>query len=103
MHDGSTVQKRYKPFIRASFRRFGLQGATATAKAATLSNQRSHSGLSLDGKLMSVDVRRGASLETSAPKVLFHLPQFAAPPYPVTADGQRLILVQFVEEGSESF
>jgi hypothetical protein len=33
-----------KQSIRASFRRFGLQGATATAKAATLSNQRSHSG-----------------------------------------------------------
>jgi serine/threonine protein kinase len=53
--------------------------------------------LSLDGKLMALDVKSGATLETGTPKVLFQtavrvVPQFDQ--YCVTADGQRFIVAE---------
>jgi Tol biopolymer transport system component len=62
--------------------------------------------LSLDGKLMSVEVRRGAGIETGAPRVLFAvLPRVDArlEQYCVTRDGQRFIFSDPIEEPSRSF
>jgi Tol biopolymer transport system component len=59
------------------------------------------------GKLMSVDVKRGARLETGSPRILFQAPDRApeagAPRYCVTGDGKRFILPEPVQEGSKPF
>jgi len=59
--------------------------------------------LTLDGKMMSVDVRRGAKLETSTPKVLFkasiRVTARGRSQYCVTGDGQRFIFGEQVEAG----
>jgi Tol biopolymer transport system component len=60
--------------------------------------------LALDGKLMSVDVKRGARLETGVPKVLFQTPSrtnLKWKSYCVTGDGKRFILSEAVEEPSK--
>jgi eukaryotic-like serine/threonine-protein kinase len=51
--------------------------------------------LSLDGKLMAVDVKVGATIETGLPKVLFQTPLVVSPlddQYCVTADGRRFLI-----------
>jgi serine/threonine protein kinase/Tol biopolymer transport system component len=53
--------------------------------------------LSLDGKLMALDVKSGATLETGSPRVLFQTPVHVAPhldQYCVTADGRRFIVAE---------
>ena len=53
--------------------------------------------LQLDGKLMSAEVRQGAALETSIPKVLFDSDSGGSSfgiPYDVSSDGQRFLLVE---------
>ena len=61
--------------------------------------------LGLDGKLMSADIRRGATLETGGLKDLFQAPRVetAWGQYVVTGDGQRFIFLEPVEETSRSF
>ena len=62
--------------------------------------------LGLDGKLMSVEVKAGATLETGIPEVLF---QTLAQPaqtvanqrYCVTKDGQRFLFIEPVEGKAE--
>lgn len=56
--------------------------------------------VTVDGKVMSIDVRRGAKLETSTPKVLFQVPfrlEEREIEYAVTGDGQRFIFGEPVE------
>jgi Tol biopolymer transport system component/DNA-binding winged helix-turn-helix (wHTH) protein len=56
--------------------------------------------VTVDGKMMSVEVRRGAKLETSAPRVLFQVPfrlEEREIEYAVTGDGQRFIFGEPVE------
>ena len=61
--------------------------------------------LNREGKLMSVEVKRGTRLQTGPPRVLFQAPDrtpAAVPPrYCVTGDGKRFILPEPVEEGSK--
>ena len=63
--------------------------------------------LNRKGKIMSVNVRRGARLETGAPQVLFgtpdQAPEAGAPRYCVTGDGKRFIFPEPVEEGNKPF
>jgi len=50
----------------------------------------------IDGKLMSVDVKPGAKLETGVPKVLFPIPGGVEPAwdqYCVTGDGKKFIFL----------
>ena len=52
--------------------------------------------------MMSVEVRHGAKLETSAPRVLFQVPfrlEEREIEYAVTGDGQRFIFGEPVEAG----
>jgi Tol biopolymer transport system component len=61
--------------------------------------------LSLDGKIMSIDVKAGASLETGAPRVLFQSPLLVQPydnVWDVTGDGKRFLLGEPVDEGRKS-
>ncbi len=56
--------------------------------------------VTVDGKAMSIDVRRSAKLETSAPKLLFQVPfrlEEQEIEYAVTGDGQRFIFGEPVE------
>jgi len=57
----------------------------------------------LDGKMMSIDVRRGTKLETSTPKVLFQVPfrvtARGRSQYCVTGDGQRFIFGEPLDTG----
>jgi len=59
--------------------------------------------LTLDGKMMSIDVRRGTKLETSTPNVLFQVPFRVTVrgrrEYCVTGDGQRFIFGEPIEAG----
>jgi DNA-binding winged helix-turn-helix (wHTH) protein/Tol biopolymer transport system component len=63
--------------------------------------------LNREGKLMSVDVKRGVRLETGLPRVLFQAPDrspWVGPAhYCVTGDGKRFILPEPVEERSKPF
>ena len=62
--------------------------------------------LSLDGKMMTVDVRGGSRLETGVPRVLFQTPVPVDPwanQYCVTGDGKKFIFLEPVEEGRELF
>jgi Tol biopolymer transport system component len=57
--------------------------------------------LSLDGKMMSVDVKAGASFETGPPKILFEARLQPVPSqgqYAATADGRKFIVAEPVEE-----
>jgi hypothetical protein len=57
--------------------------------------------LSLQGKLMAVDVTAGPPFEASAPRVLFQTPILVSPlidQYAVTGDGRRFILTTPVGE-----
>ncbi len=58
--------------------------------------------LALDGTLMSVDVKASAnSIEILAPKPLFKTPILISPgvdQYDVTADGQRFLLLEPVDD-----
>ena len=61
--------------------------------------------LTLDGKLMTVDVQSGASLETGTPKLLFRTPIEGNPDlgqYAVAANGQRFLIMEPVREGAGS-
>jgi hypothetical protein len=55
--------------------------------------------------MMSVDVKRGPRLVTSAPRVLFKTPfeinSFSQ--YAVTGDGQRFIILEPVDEATQPF
>lgn len=56
--------------------------------------------LSLDGKMMSVDPKLGATLESGVPKVLFQTRISVLPgidQYSPTADGQRFLLLEPLE------
>jgi DNA-binding winged helix-turn-helix (wHTH) protein/Tol biopolymer transport system component len=57
--------------------------------------------ITLDGKMMSVDVRRGATLEAGSPKVLFQVPFQVVGrgwmQYVVTGDGTKFIFPEHVE------
>ena len=56
--------------------------------------------LQLDGKLMSVEIKAGATLETGIPKVLFQTrAKVANYQYCVTSDGQRALFIE-PEEGT---
>jgi len=58
--------------------------------------------LNLDGKLMSVDVRRDARFEISTPRVLFQTPVQVDPfknQYCVTGDGKKFVIAEPVETG----
>jgi Tol biopolymer transport system component len=60
--------------------------------------------LGLDGKLMSVDVKSGSDMETSAPKTLFQTPIRVDPNhelYDVSGDGKRFVFGEPVSEGSQ--
>jgi DNA-binding winged helix-turn-helix (wHTH) protein/Tol biopolymer transport system component len=62
--------------------------------------------LSPDGKMMSVDVKGGARLETGVPRILFQYPvrmDNNGQQYSVTGDGKRFIFAEPVEEGSKPF
>ena len=51
--------------------------------------------LALDGRLMAVDVKAGATLETGSPKLLFQTAAVSTPGsyyYAVTGDGQRFLI-----------
>ena len=57
--------------------------------------------LTLDGKLMAVDVKGGATLSTGVPQVLFQTPERVNPmqsEYCVTGDGKKFILREPVGE-----
>jgi hypothetical protein len=59
----------------------------------------------LDGKLMAVAVKSGASLETGNPKLLFQTGLEGNPnlgQYAVTADGQRFLIMEPAREGAAS-
>jgi len=56
--------------------------------------------VTVDGKVMSIDVRGGGKLETGTPKVLFQVPfrlEEQEIEYAVTGDGQRFIFGEPVE------
>jgi Tol biopolymer transport system component len=58
----------------------------------------------LDGKMMAVDVKAGATIETGVPKVLFETRLRPAPTldqYAVTGDGKRFIVTEPVEESAK--
>jgi eukaryotic-like serine/threonine-protein kinase len=59
--------------------------------------------LSLEGKMMAVEVNTGSGLETSSPRQLFET-RISANPfnelYGVTADGQRFLASEVVKEGA---
>jgi Tol biopolymer transport system component len=60
--------------------------------------------LTLDGKLMAVDVKGGAVIETGQPKLLFQTSIRVAPTidqYCVTGDGKRFLFGEPVEEGEK--
>jgi hypothetical protein len=60
--------------------------------------------LSLDGKIMSVDVKTTTELETGTPKMLFQIPMqldMFGPDYCVTGDGKRFFFGEPVEEASK--
>jgi len=62
--------------------------------------------LSPNGKLMSVDVKPGARLEISAPRILFQAPGHPGPGwhnYSVTGDGKKFIFLEPVEESVKPF
>jgi hypothetical protein len=56
--------------------------------------------LSLDGKVMSVDVKATTELETGAPKMLFQTPMQEGV-YCVTGDGKRFLIAEPVDEASK--
>jgi Tol biopolymer transport system component len=59
--------------------------------------------LTLDGKLEAVDVHPGATLDTSAPRMLFRAPVTVDPnagEYCVTGDGKRFIFRESVHESA---
>jgi Tol biopolymer transport system component/DNA-binding winged helix-turn-helix (wHTH) protein len=56
--------------------------------------------LSLDDKVMSVDVKTTTEFETGAPKMLFQTPMKQGQ-YCVTGDGKRFLIGEPVEEGSK--
>ena len=61
--------------------------------------------LTLNAKLMVVDVKSGASLETSNPRLLFQSPVDGNPvlgQYAVTGDGQRFLMIETARVGRES-
>src|SRR4029450_6882696 len=61
--------------------------------------------LSLDGKMMAVEVRTGSSLDTSVPRQLFETRVRTNPyndVYGVTADGQRFLVIDVVKEAPTS-
>lgn len=60
--------------------------------------------LSLDGKLMAVDVKAGATIETGVPKALFQTPLAVRPvddQYCVTADGRRFLIGEPVGDAAK--
>lgn len=60
--------------------------------------------LTLEGKLMVVDLKIGAAIETGPPKLLFQTPIRVSPTtdqYCVTGDGKRFLLSEPVEEGEK--
>ena len=62
--------------------------------------------LSPDGKLMSVDLKRGARTETGVPRTLFQIPGRVEPnwdQYCVTGDGKKFIFLEPVEKAAKSF
>ncbi len=59
--------------------------------------------LTLNAKLMVVDVKSGASLETSNPRLLFQAPVEGNPvlgQYAVTGDGQRFLMIETARAGA---
>ena len=61
--------------------------------------------LTLDGKLMAVSVKSGASLETGNPELLFQTPSEGNPnngQYAVSGDGQRFLFMEPAREGAAS-
>jgi hypothetical protein len=56
--------------------------------------------LSLDGKVMSVDIKTTTELEAGAPKMLFQTPMQQGN-YCVTGDGKRFLIGEPVEESSK--
>jgi hypothetical protein len=61
---------------------------------------------SSDGKLMSVEVKTGASFEASVPRALFEFRSgnglVVVAPYAVSADGQRFLLNTVVDESGSA-
>ena len=61
--------------------------------------------LTLNANLMVVDVKSGASLETSNPRLLFQTPVDGNPvlgQYAVTGDGQRFLMIETARAGAGS-
>jgi hypothetical protein len=56
--------------------------------------------LSLDGKVMSVDIKATNELEAGAPKMLFQAPMLQGQ-YCVTGDGKRFLIAEPVEGSSK--
>jgi len=59
--------------------------------------------LTLNAKLMAVDVKSGASIGTGSPKLLFQTPIDGNPvlgQYAVTGDGQRFLIMEIAREGA---
>jgi serine/threonine protein kinase/Tol biopolymer transport system component len=59
--------------------------------------------LTLNTKLMAVDVKSGASIETSNPRLLFQTPIEGNPvlgQYAVTGDGQRFLMIETARAGA---
>ena len=57
--------------------------------------------LSLDGNIVAVDVKAGATIETGVPRVLFQTGIYANPfndQYAVTADGKRFLILEPLEQ-----
>jgi len=60
--------------------------------------------LSLDGRMMSVELNAGASMSTSVPKALFRTPFFVdqyANPWDVAGDGKRFLIGEPLGEGGK--
>ncbi|HCC57378.1 MAG TPA: hypothetical protein DEQ47_08955, partial [Solibacterales bacterium] len=58
--------------------------------------------LTLSGKMMAVDVKAGAAIETSLPRELFAVPLRVDPilsQYAVTADGRKFFVLESLDEG----
>jgi Tol biopolymer transport system component len=58
--------------------------------------------LALEGKVMAVDVKAGATLETGLPRELFQVPLRVDPQidqYAVTGDGRKFLVAENVDEG----
>jgi len=58
--------------------------------------------LTLSGKMMAVDVKAGAAIETSLPRELFAVPLRVDPilnQYAVTADGRKFFVLENLDEG----